>query len=265
MISLSSPPPTLQLLPSAGAFSVRLSLSRSDGANMAILSNVDIRSKLGDSIIIEPFDNRNVNTSSYDVTLGENYYIEREPLFAARRPQGYNIWDYEAVQRVWQGPYLPKTAREVFGKKVPGIHPGEFVIQLPPQHSILAHTREFIGGRYNVTTMMKARSSFGRNFIAVCSCAGYGDVGYINRWTMEIHNRSLHYTIPLVVGRRIAQIVFMSTGDVSGNYSTTGKYQQIPDIDELMARWEPSTMLPRLDLDRDNPDLGPRDISNSDD
>lgn len=33
-------------------------------------------------------------------------------------------------------------------------------------------------------------------------------MGYINRWTMEITNNSQHYSIPLVVGRRIAQIVF---------------------------------------------------------
>jgi hypothetical protein len=33
-----------------------------------------------------------------------------------------------------------------------------------------------------VTTMMKARSSLGRNFIEICKCAGWGDVGYINRW-----------------------------------------------------------------------------------
>ncbi len=33
-------------------------------------------------------------------------------------------------------------------------------------------------------------------------------IGYINRWTMEITNNSRHYAIPLVVGRRVAQIVF---------------------------------------------------------
>lgn len=58
---------------------------------------------------------------------------------------------------------------------------------------------------------MKARSSLGRNFIEICKCAGWGDVGYVNRWTMEITNNSRYYTIPLVVGRRVAQIVFFET------------------------------------------------------
>jgi len=45
-------------------------------------------------------------------------------------------------------------------------------------------------------------------FFSFIQCAGWGDVGYINRWTMEITNNSRFYAIPLVVGRRIAQIVF---------------------------------------------------------
>lgn len=56
------------------------------------------------------------------------------------------------------------------------------IIWITPGETILAHTNEFIGGCKSVTTMMKARSSLGRNFIEVCKCAGWGDVGYINRW-----------------------------------------------------------------------------------
>jgi hypothetical protein len=54
-----------------------------------------------------------------------------------------------------------------------------------------------------------------------------GDVGYINRWTMEITNNSRYYSIPLVVGRRIAQIVFFDTiGTIQGrSYEQVGKYQ----------------------------------------
>ena len=37
---------------------------------------------------------------------------------------------------------------------------------------------------------MQARSSLGRSYIEVCKCAGMGDVGFCNRWTMEITNNS---------------------------------------------------------------------------
>ena len=96
---------------------------------------------------------------------------------------------------------------------------------LLPGETILAHTNEFIGGRDCVTTKMKARSSMGRYFIEVCKCAGWGDVGYINRWTMEITNNSKNYIIPLVVGRRIAQMIFFETGPIlEKDYTDTGKY-----------------------------------------
>lgn len=55
----------------------------------------------------------------------------------------------------------------------------DLIIWVAPGETILGHTEEFIGGRHNVTTMMKARSSMGRNFIEVCKCAGWGDVGML--------------------------------------------------------------------------------------
>jgi dCTP deaminase len=155
------------------------------------------------------------------------------------------------------------TRRWLGSGKLDNIAPDDHIIFLGPGETILGHTNgqshcirtlctrpsssvcgwwlEFLGGRHTVTTMMKARSSLGRNFIEVCKCAGWGDIGYINRWTMEITStlhltraseraselpsdgrcvplltwcgalstdNSRYYSIPLVVGRRIAQIVF---------------------------------------------------------
>jgi dCTP deaminase len=100
--------------------------------------------------------------------------------------------------------------------------------------------------------MMKARSSLGRNFIEVCKCAGWGDVGYVNRWAMEITNNSRNYIIPLVVGRRIAQIVFFETGPIlESDYSKGGKYQSTTDMKALKKMWEPEMILPRLYKDRE--------------
>lgn len=67
-----------------------------------------------------------------------------------------------------------------------------------------------------------------------------GDVGYVNRWTMEITNNSKNYIIPLVVGRRIAQIIFFETGPIlERDYTTTGKYASSTDIKELKKAWKP--------------------------
>lgn len=209
--------------------------------------------KKGD-IIITPFKKDNLATSSYDVTLGEYFYREQAPKY---NHSIYNIWSQSHMEHVWGAANVEKaiTAKEAFEKynfTWEGISPKDKVIMLRPGETILAHTNEFIGGRDHITTMMKARSSLGRSFIEVCKCAGWGDVGYINRWTMEITNNSKNYIIPLVVGRRIAQIIFFETGPIIGkDYSASGKYNTSNDIEVLKKQWKPSDMLPKLYKDRD--------------
>lgn len=199
-------------------------------------------------IIIEPFKRENLSTSSYDLTLGEYYFAEQPP---ERFQNIFNIYEKDHVEKIWgTKPLRAKTAEEVFRNYkfyYGNILPKDKVILLAPGETILAHTNEFIGGRNHITTMMKARSSLGRSFIEICKCAGWGDVGYINRWTMEITNNSRHYHIPLVVGRRVAQLIFFETGKIlDKDYSSTGAYQNSCDLKKVMKNWKPTDMLPRL-------------------
>lgn len=221
---------------------------------LVALSDKKILAAMKDgSIIIDPFRKKNLATSSYDVTLGEYYFTEQAP---PHFDNVYNMYNKRHVERVWgKKPHSAQRARDVFKKydfAYTGIAPTDRVILLAPGETILAHTEEFIGGRGHITTMMKARSSLGRNFIEVCKCAGWGDVGYINRWTMEVTNNSSRYYIPLVAGRRVAQIVFFETGEIlGGDYAKGGKYQRKSDIEKLKREWNPLMMLPRLYADKD--------------
>jgi dCTP deaminase len=206
-------------------------------------------------IVIDTFIPENLSTSSYDVTLGEWFYAEQPPQHFQTI---YNVYDKKHTERVWgTKPQKAITAKELFKHykfEFDGISPDDKVILLNPGETILAHTNEFIGGRETITTMMKARSSLGRNFIEVCKCAGWGDVGYINRWTMEITNNSTHYSIPLVVGRRIAQIIFFETGPIlkkEKDYVADGKYQSSQMLSELKKTWKPEQMIPKMYLDRE--------------
>ena len=220
---------------------------------MALSDKKILESMKEGSIIIEPFKKANLATSSYDVTLGEYFFPEQTPKHFENL---YNVYDKKHIERVWgTKAKQAKPAKELLAKydfEYDGISPDDKIILLAPGETILGHTQEFIGGREHITTMMKARSSLGRSFIEVCKCAGWGDVGYINRWTMEITNNSTHYYIPLVVGRRIAQIIFFETGPIlKSDYAKGGKYQKSGSVAQLKKSWRPTGMLPRLYLDRD--------------
>ena len=207
------------------------------------LSDKNIKKEMqsGD-IVITPFVETNLNTSSYDVCLGKYYFRENRlenKLF-------YNIYDKDQVEALWGEVKTASIAKDIFSVVPRGINEEEKIILINPGESILGHTIEFIGGKNHITTMMKARSSMGRNFIQVCKCAGWGDVGYTNRWTMEITNSSSNHTIALVVGRRIAQIVFFETGPIeSKDYSAKGKYQTTNDMEKIKAEWNPYSMIPK--------------------
>ena len=212
--------------------------------------------KKGD-VVIDPFKQGNLATSSYDVSLGEWYFREQKSkdFFGV-----YNIYNKSHTDKVWGTEALRAERASDILKLLPadlkGIDADDKVIILEPGETILAHTEEFIGGKNHITTMMKARSSLGRNFIEVCKCAGWGDVGYTNRWTMEITNNSRHYSIPLVVGRRIAQIIFFETGPIlEGDYTKAGKYQNGAPLSEIKDAWTPDSMLPKLYNDRETKNL----------
>jgi hypothetical protein len=86
--------------------------------------------------------------------------------------------------------------------------------------------------------------------------AGWVDPGYINRLTLEIYNLNERETVLLPVGERIAQAVFLETGEVEGSYGLgrengfSGKYQQGTDLDTIIKTWSPDKMIPMAYRDK---------------
>lgn len=220
---------------------------------MTALSDAAVAEWMRDGrVVIHPFREDDLGSASYDVRLGPHYFKAASPLSDHDGGGFFNMYSEESVRAVWGSPRRAIRALDVKrwrpGADWTGIGDDDEVIVLEPRANLLCHTLEFIGARSGATTMMKARSSIGRSLINVCACAGMGDPGYVNRWTMEVCNRS-DWCIPLVVGRRIAQIVFLETDHGGRTYA--GKYQATGDLAELEARWRPEDMLPRLYRDRD--------------
>ncbi len=214
-------------------------------SNRAVLRHIE-----EGNVVIHPFNPDQLKTSSYDLTLGE-WYFTPQPIQNGLHI--YNPFDEAEVRRIWGEPQRAPKAKDIAEwaptEEIFGAGPEDRVILIPPQQVFLCHTQEFIGGKNCVTTMMHARSSWGRNFIEVCRDAGWGDVGYINRWTMEVANTSTDLTIALVVGRRIAQMIFFEVEpplEIYHDYASTGKYQTADTLKELKKNWSPYDMLPKL-------------------
>lgn len=204
-------------------------------------------------IIIDPFNERNLKTTSYDVTLGGWFWREKAPR---GRHTIHNLYDEESTKSVWSGPFQAEVAgnlRKEWQIELKNIPDSAQIILLEPGETVLAHTQEFIGGKDICVAKMYARSSMGRNFVEVCKDAGWGDVGYFNRWTMEVTNNSQHYAVPLVVGRRIAQMVFYQVAPLSKKeidyVGEGGKYQTSQDVEVLKREWNPQMMIPQMHKD----------------
>lgn len=221
---------------------------------MGVYSNTQLRDAIKKGhIVYHPCIEEHIAGSSIDVTLGNWYYRTERPSEGGF----YNPFDETAVHQYFgealkaeiHKDWADKHGRKLFAN-IPEDQP---IIVLRPHERILAHTHEFIGIKAPGTSTMQARSTWGRNGVAVCLDAGWGDPGYINRWTMEIYNMNQHESVVLPVGERIAQVVFYETGPVDQEYKKlSGKYQPATsdDLDSVIANWEPEQMLPRAYKDK---------------
>jgi dCTP deaminase len=217
---------------------------------MGVYSNRQIKAAVASGhIVFHPYREEHIAGSSVDVTLGHYFYKQE---YQPEASGVYNPFDKADVARYFKGPleamphkeWCKKYGYELFDN-IPEDHP---IIVLRPGERILGHTHEFIGIKAPGTSTMQARSTWGRNGVAVCLDAGWGDPGYINRWTMEIYNMNQHESVVLPVGERIAQLVFYETGPVDQEYKKlSGKYQSANSdhIDDIIASWSPEQMLPR--------------------
>lgn len=224
---------------------------------MSVLSKPQILKHFKEgNIVISPFNLENVANASYDVRLGK-YFFRQKPI---KHSQVVNPFHEKSIRRMYDECEEAVEVKEIKSKLNPfhALKPSDKVILISPNETILAHTIEFIGGKNgtkelpSITTEMRARSSIGRIGIGVCKCAGWGDIGYINRWTMEITNFS-NVTIPLPVGLRIAQIIFHETEKIPemDKYEKKGKYQTSDNVAILKKNWKPEDMLPKLFKDKD--------------
>lgn len=165
-----------------------------------ILSGAEIirQIKLG-NIVINPFNLNNVNSNSYNITLN-NKFIEYK----------HKTLDIKKME-----PYKTFTIDENKG------------FLLKPGHLYLGQTLEHTE-TYNYIPMIEGRSSLGRLGIFIHVTAGFGDINFKGRWTLEIVCVKPVRIYPFI---QIGQLYYHSVlGEIKEELKYNGKYQDCDDI-----------------------------------
>ena len=162
-----------------------------------ILTGEEIKSQLGKNILIEPFDEKQLNPNSYNLRLHDELIVYEEIVLDVRRPNRYRR-------------YI--------------IPPEGFVLQ--PFKLYLGRTVERTE-THNCVPMLEGRSSIARLGLFVNASAGFGDVGFSGYWTLELV--AVH-PIRIYPGLAICQILYHTLEGTVSEYRSSDKYQNNQDI-----------------------------------
>jgi dCTP deaminase len=161
-----------------------------------ILSGNEIRLELGENIIVDPFDDEQLNPNSYNLSLHDELMVYEEVVL-----------DMQQANRVRRLSI-----------------PAEGIV-LSPNQLYLGRTSEYTE-THNYVPMVEGRSSVGRLGLFVNVTTGFGDVGFKGFWTLEMFAVQ---PVRIYAGVPICQIFYHElTGDIREYCSE--KYQNAKDI-----------------------------------
>lgn len=161
-----------------------------------ILSDYSIKHAIQqEQISIEPFDERNLQPASYDVTLFNEFIVFKDP-----RTLTPGIWDSWARTNKIINPLEEND----FTQQVTVVD-STFILQ--PFQFILGAVSEIIGIGDEFVGRLEGKSSLGRMGLFVHATAGYVDPGWYGRLTLELLN-VCPYPIELHPSMKIGQIAF---------------------------------------------------------
>jgi len=165
-----------------------------------ILSGKEIIERKGKDILIDPFNEEQVNPNSYNLRLHNELLVYDTPVLDMKE-------DNPAKKIIIPDDGLLLDSRKLY----------------------LGRTMEYTE-THNLVPMLEGRSSVGRLGLFVHITAGFGDVGFKGYWTLEIF---CVQPIKIYPSIEICQIFYHS---VQGDYTPyqSGKYQGNKDIQTSM-------------------------------
>jgi len=159
-----------------------------------ILSGQAIRDRLGRDIVIDPFDESQLNPNSYNLTLHNELMVYEELMLDMAKAN--------RVRRI----EIPADG-----------------LVLSPHQLYLARTAERTA-THNLVPQIEGRSSVGRLGLFVHVTAGFGDVGFAGYWTLEMF--AVH-AVRIYAGVPICQIFYH---EICGQFEEyASKYQHNRD------------------------------------
>ncbi len=155
-----------------------------------ILSGKQIKKQLGHNIHIDPFNEEQLNSNSYNLRLADELMVYEEPVLDMKTPNAHRSFNI----------------------------PEEGVV-LEPGRLYLGRTMEYTQTDDHVP-MLEGRSSIGRLGLFIHVTAGFGDVGFSGHWTLEMF--CIH-PIRIYTGVEVCQIFYHN---IEGDYDRyKSKYQ----------------------------------------
>ena len=168
-----------------------------------ILSGKEIQKREGNDIIIKPYNKKQVNPNSYNVTLHDELLV-------------YDSLSIDMKKN-------NKTRKVIIPETGLKLNAGELY---------LGRTVEYTETQ-NLVPILAGRSSVGRLGISVHVTAGFGDVGFKGFWTLEI------FCIVPVIIYPFVKIGQLHYHTIEGEYEGyNGKYQNNNGTQESMLSKE---------------------------
>lgn len=171
------------------------------------LTGQAIRDSVKDgTITIEPYDETNINPNSYNLTIGNTCKVL--DVNTTTNPFG-NYYGYIDTTKPieYKNIKIPKEG-----------------LLLEPGNLYLIATNETIGSDYYIP-MITGRSSMGRMGVSVHQEAGFGDIGYHGKWTLQV---TIVKPTMIYPNMKMAQMyMVVPAGRITDLYN--GKYQNSTD------------------------------------
>lgn len=168
------------------------------------LSDVDIKKAVKNgSVVIRPFNEKQLQLASYDVTLGNEFDVTDRHSTTAIDPAN-KLYPKTRTIKVKDG--------EAFI-----LHPGE---------SVLGKQKEFIGVDHEHLILLSGKSSLARAGLVVHNTAMLFNPGHHFYPTFELVNTN---NVPLILrpGMEVAQLMFARlSSKTSKTYQSVGRYDK---------------------------------------